>query len=212
MELSEPHVTNRKLNTLHRDVRVTAGEIRIVLNGGVAAFAQAIVQRYEAWQKNWPSLALILRQAKRGFTIYCQNYLTEARLSPRISFEIVQRLFTRMERINGLTRIHGSVATAAGASLREAETTKRAPLSSFSPEVRPVPRVFRRPIAISGTGEVAPSPSFIHDVPPQIAAHARDNRPRVVNVPSIEVSRLTDQVIQAIDRRIIAQRERLGRV
>jgi hypothetical protein len=29
---------------------------------------------------------------------------------------------------------------------------------------------------------------------------------------AIDVHRLTDQVIQAIDRRIVAQRERLGRI
>jgi hypothetical protein len=37
----------------------------------------------------------------------------------------------------------------------------------------------------------------------------RTNHPAPVPV---DVHRLTDQVIQAIDRRIIAQRERLGRI
>jgi hypothetical protein len=46
---------------------------------------------------------------------------------------------------------------------------------------------------------------------------ATSPRPAMAQVPGhgeppLDLNRLTDQVVQAIDRRIIAQRERLGRV
>jgi hypothetical protein len=75
---------------------------------------------------------------------------------------------------------------------------------------RPVPRVVRRSGAV-GTGD---------DQPPaaETFAAASRTRPATAQVPghgelpSLDLNRLTDQVVQAIDRRIIAQRERLGRV
>jgi hypothetical protein len=212
MELSEPHVTSKSLNILHRDVRVTKAGIRSVLFRNAAGFAQAIVRRYDAWQRYWPSLALIFRQAAPGHIIHSSSYQTHSHLVLRMSLELVQHLFTRGERTNAVAVRDNSVATAAGSSLREPETSKRAPRSPFSSEIRPVLRVFRRSPAIRTAREVVSSPAIVESAAPRITAHPRDNRSRVADIPAVEVSRLTDQVIQAIDRRIIAQRERLGRV
>jgi hypothetical protein len=38
------------------------------------------------------------------------------------------------------------------------------------------------------------------------------NRSQTSDFPPIDLNRLTDQVVQAIDRRIIAHRERMGRI
>jgi hypothetical protein len=75
--------------------------------------------------------------------------------------------------------------------------------------VHPVSRIFRRPAVVT-----------IADGQPTTAERTgaiRDSRSAVARAAShadfqpIDVNRLTDQVIQAIDRRIVAQRERMGR-
>ena len=78
------------------------------------------------------------------------------------------------------------------------------------PLARPVSRVVRRPVAEPAITDRALTAETLMMLPGQ--------RPVVVsrtNPPApapIDVNRLTDQVIQAIDRRIVAQRERLGRI
>ena len=78
------------------------------------------------------------------------------------------------------------------------------------PLARPVPTVVRRPVT-----ELVPED---RGFPAETAMPLSGRRPAVVsrtNPPapaSVDVNRLTDQVILAIDRRIVAQRERLGRI
>ena len=70
---------------------------------------------------------------------------------------------------------------------------------------RPVPRIVRR----SATVETGDNQSqAAADSSPR---HAMAQGP-VRGEPPLDLNRLTDQVVQAIDRRIVAQRERLGRV
>jgi len=74
---------------------------------------------------------------------------------------------------------------------------------------RPVPRVVRRSGAMQAGDEQ----------PPAAGAFAATSSPRLAiaqvpghGEPPLDLNHLTDQVVQAIDRRIIAQRERMGRV
>jgi hypothetical protein len=71
------------------------------------------------------------------------------------------------------------------------------------------------PVASVAVGaETNPSPQT-SDVPwPHAAGQShRLNQPGPVQNPNgIDLNHLTDQVIQAIDRRLIAQRERVGRI
>lgn len=80
---------------------------------------------------------------------------------------------------------------------------------SMAEATRPVQRVVRRTAAaMSGDNPPTAAETF---------AAASRPRPAMAQVPGhgeppLDLNRLTDQVVQAIDRRIIAQRERLGRV
>ena len=87
--------------------------------------------------------------------------------------------------------------------------TPRLPVSqsegSTAGATRPVPRIVRR----SATVETGDNQSqAAADSSPR---HAMAQGP-VRGEPPLDLNRLTDQVVQAIDRRIVAQRERLGRV
>jgi hypothetical protein len=79
------------------------------------------------------------------------------------------------------------------------------------PQEHAIPMVFRRPRA-TPTQSAATDP-----VPdnPRLLAHGwawtADGARRPASPEPIDVNRLTDQVIQTIDRRIVAQRERMGR-
>jgi hypothetical protein len=80
---------------------------------------------------------------------------------------------------------------------------------STAEAMRPVPRIVRRTAAaMSGDNPPTAAETF---------AVTSSPRPAMAQVPGhgeppLDLNSLTDQVVQAIDRRIIAQRERLGRV
>jgi hypothetical protein len=73
------------------------------------------------------------------------------------------------------------------------------------PVVTPVPRVVHRNAGRAASAESQPATAKPTD------AKAFSSTP-ATTPPAIDVERLTNEVVRAIDRRIIAQRERLGRV
>jgi hypothetical protein len=91
-----------------------------------------------------------------------------------------------------------------------------APASVALPQLpaQPVPRVLRRPMAPSNEQErdVARVKTGRRPRPEQRWSGAPALVPEPGDMSAGEVNRLTDRVIQAIDRRIIAERERLGRI
>lgn len=110
--------------------------------------------------------------------------------------EVVQRVKGRGERIEGW-------------SPRAPRLAER-PLDAKGdwmtiPRVRPVPRVVHRPTKPPLPAE--PQPLAAERIP------AKTSRPMSsTSPPVVDVERLTTEVVRAIDRRIIAQRERLGRI
>jgi hypothetical protein len=77
----------------------------------------------------------------------------------------------------------------------------------------PVPRVLQRrapPVAVEDEG--APSPNAPPGLSQREGGSTRARPAAVAVAPTLDVERLTEQVIKGIDRRIIAQRERLGRI
>lgn len=149
--------------------------------------------------------------------------------------ETVQIVSTHTQRTEYLLR-RGQRVEAAGSpsgANRQASAASQANVLPFElapqvslPGVRPVPRIVHR--AAQRQIEAAGRPSAGVQRPavganaPPIAAAPRpvadmDVPPVDLGQPAAPVSalnleRLTDQVVQAIDRRIIAQRERLGRI
>ena len=76
-----------------------------------------------------------------------------------------------------------------------------------TPIERHVPRVVRRMAPVSFSPEAVDA----RPVQPSMHPANRHGTSPVTAAPALDMDRLTEQVIQGIDRRIIAQRERLGR-
>lgn len=108
-------------------------------------------------------------------------------------------------------------ARAAASGPGAAATTAITPVTAAA--IAPVPRVMRRAVtpaaagrvAVAAPAAVAPAQMPAHAIPIHAAA-APAPAPSAAVVPLAEVERITDQVVAAIDRRIAARRERLGRV
>jgi hypothetical protein len=130
--------------------------------------------------------------------------------------QLVRRLVTRGKRIDlvaipGVARIP---QTGSSRGILPAMGMEEDMILPMAP-ARPVPRIVRRPIAtitdsppltgeivdVSGSWPVWPKPS-------RTGGTSVGSQP---DIPPLDLNRLTDQVIRAIDHRIIAQRERLGR-
>lgn len=78
---------------------------------------------------------------------------------------------------------------------------------------RPVPRVLRRIAPVSFNAEAVDAgqvQTSLHSANRHVTSPGPGSP--VTAAPAIDVDRLTEQVIQGIDRRIIAKRERLGRL
>ena len=120
---------------------------------------------------------------------------------------LVQRLVTRGERVEELirqSRTSFQVLDAVGAVRRsEPEQT-----ISFS---RPAQNVVRR-TPLAKPDSARPSRPADNEFGGFWGRQRETVTPSLPQTAALDINRLTEQVIQAIDRRIIAQRERLGKV
>jgi len=123
--------------------------------------------------------------------------------------ETIQRLVEQHTRVVSASRAPADAPAAA--PTRPAGQTVLHPAAPLVPELEgPPARRFRRQAAAGAPGTAAGV-----DAQPQTAAGAAALQavppapPAALSAP--EINRLAEQVIQTIDRRIIAQRERLGR-
>jgi hypothetical protein len=137
--------------------------------------------------------------------------------------QLVQRMVSRGQRIDtvsppGLASLPWSgtnqAAAFPGASglsrIAVPATDDYTPPRASVPLAKPVPRLVRRPPAATTAAGQAPTAArskVDHD--PQTAVTG--NTPPTGAAP-LNLNQLTDQVVQAIDHRIVAQRERLGRI
>jgi hypothetical protein len=82
------------------------------------------------------------------------------------------------------------------------------------PPVGPLPRIVRRPSRPLPPVETAPGawPSTARSRPLAEMTWGDDEPPvrAAVEQPAIDMDRLTEQVIRTLDRRLVAQRERMG--
>lgn len=104
--------------------------------------------------------------------------------------EIVRRLTKRLRRIDG------------------AENNPPHPASAVA-TARSIPRVLRRPAAEAA---VEAQPAADQTTNPSRQAAWPQQAARVDDPAALDINRLTEQVVSTIDRRIIAHRERLGRM
>jgi hypothetical protein len=128
----------------------------------------------------------------------------------RIQIEqLVRRLATRAERVEP----ESQAVVRRGSQLDATPATppnRRAPATTIAAE-RPVTLIVRRAtrpmIAAQEAPEQAPQRPPRPDRPP-----TTNGAQPMIDAGTIDLNRVTEQVIQAIDRRIIARRERLGSI
>lgn len=129
---------------------------------------------------------------------------------------MVRRLLARGERVEafGYAGIPGRrLPAAAAASHAASDNAGGEPAEQVSRRPGPMPLVYRRPGVVSTEAETRDG-RRTYSVEAQTAVRQTLN-PLSQNPsqgPSVEVNQLTDQVIQTLDRRLTAWRERMGRM
>ena len=82
-----------RLRLIHRDVRVTAGGLRLARHmapgSRVGEFARAILGRYRGQSLRWPRLGLVFRQDQPGATVQAVYHRTQMRLAPRLALRVL---------------------------------------------------------------------------------------------------------------------------
>lgn len=222
------------LKTTHHEMRVTASQPLLPLfqdwKGGPgresrpAGFARALMRRYEFQGGDWPRPALVFSPVR--LEVMARHDYHQLHLAPRLDFTVVRRLIGRAERVEAVASPGALTGRRPGPDWPPAPgvpavrrsgpdrspappTGERASPWLPPPMVQPVPRVVRRPAAVTATT----NHSVVDDARlPGAATLPADSSQRPAVAASVDVNHLTDQVIQAIDRRIIAHRERLGKI
>ena len=203
------------------------------------AFARSVTRRLGVRHGAPPHVPLVLRRAQRGHPAV-RAYMRTLALQPRVDLRLthihrhasrtververfhrertatierlVERLQTRTTRADSVVRREVAPAVALAAPLIPRELAvllppHRAPAVSPLP---PAPTVLRRE---RPTRTDAPERPLRELTPAGFAsplpAARRDPEPAAATV---DVAHLTDQVIHAIDRRLVAERERHGRL
>lgn len=230
-----------RLRLARRDPRVSVGRQAVRLQlppSRAAAFAQALIDRYAPGSPWWPVLGLVFTQSAPGVTLRPVLQHHALYLAPRLNLTFlaslhgpqspqpdrvwqgqrittheertVQRLIARTERVvQRLATREQQLVTRLVAREERAEIA--------APKNRPVvtcsvaaPRIDQDRVA-AGVPRRTTAGSLADQELASAARPAGAGQP-LATLPPADVSRLADQVIQAIDRRIIAQRERLGRI
>jgi hypothetical protein len=218
------------LHVISGDWRVSADGVRLAqqtaIHSGVGTFVQALMARHKSWQTHGPRLDFILRRRPSGITMSPIYHQVHVQAAPRLHLTIRGETHVRHERSIARTErtlreqlVHylsargtriDAVATPGRLTARGSHDAPSPGTRADLPLARPVPRVVRRPhteLAPDDRGLSAETAMTLPGRRPVVASRMDAPAPA-----AIDVHRLTDQVIQAIDRRIVAQRERLGRI
>ena len=203
-------MVNNVLQTTTRDIRVSDTVQPAAETPHLAlAFVRELLDRYAARpvRPYTTSMILLRRQEPSPASIFQHQTIN---LAPRLDLAVLRTEPATEPRPRLQPAIQGGRVEA---NSRTAQPTSRKSPNGRNdasiPRVRPVPRVVRRPQTSAlqqPTSAASPAP-----------ARATTNNPMVSTWPVptaklVDVNRLTDEVVRAIDRRIVAERERLGKV
>jgi hypothetical protein len=229
------------LQTGRREIRVTRGKrlnfLSRLLGAGALKFARALQQRYT--DRGWrdPLHGFILRKHRIGAAIQHLHRRQQISITPHLNLTVLNWTMPagnvehsapvpslphlRHQRETQLvitvaqqreTHLLEQVAEQIISHKRRVEIKSQPPFASPSlPQAPEIKRVVRQ--ALSTKTDQVPLPTDVERRidRKQLERKTGNEMDRVRDVP-IDINRLTDQIIQTIDRRIIAQRERLGRV
>jgi hypothetical protein len=153
------------------------------------------------------------REIVRPFLVWhAATPVPAAAAAPQRSPDLVTRILARERRVESAATIH----TLLERVVRERDRAKPGPSTPPMPPPAPaVPMIVRRPAAPPVAGEASrPRPPVRPDlVDWDLPAASRPAAaPAPIPLGPTELSRLTDQVVRAIDHRFTAHRERHGRI
>jgi hypothetical protein len=202
MELRRsPPAANFSSHNYHAQINVSPRLQLTVLQSTLPATAQAAATVAESLMRS--SYTTLERQSQlrsRQFqrieqTELLVRQLQRDRTETVLQQELVQRMVDRTTRMETVTVSRSMVPPI---------TEPQLPLTMELATAQPVPQVVR---AAQSAESIAPE--VRRSTPLSTSPAASGLVPPVV--PSIDVNRLTDQVMQTIDRRLLAYRERRGR-
>lgn len=164
---------------------------------------------------SWPTRAATLATAnlvrpilrvERHIQTYLLQRIVSSAAEPAPLEQLTRRLITRAE------RVEVGPAGSPGNAGRTKRPRPEAAAQPFIPQpaVPPVRQIVRRRSAVEAERDISSRSTAGSHSTLQDENKAPSTGRSAPDAP-INLSRLTDQVIQAIDRRIAAQRERLGR-
>jgi hypothetical protein len=126
--------------------------------------------------------------------------------------QIVHRLLTRGIQIEAVTTPGVPAVSRSSMSQAAAQAMDNsAPLFASVTPPGPLPRVVRRTAGVATAPEATSLVSGAQHAPSHDGFQETGGVQRGKELASIDINRLTEQVMHALDRRLIAQRERFGR-
>jgi hypothetical protein len=225
------------LRTSRRDIRIAPGTFsarRFRSGADTLGFAETLLKRYidRGWLE--PIHSYVLRKVRIGIAIQHLHRHQQVNIAPRLALtvrtwnvhlspnpftpiESLSRMQQETQRIRTVTQrreTHFAEHLVEQIVARKRRLEMNAVFSLTFPSVPRLPevkRVVRREAHIIEDQPVS-TPVAEQTIDRRMPERKTNNEiHRGVEAP-MDLNRLTDQIIQTIDRRIIAQRERLGRV
>lgn len=174
-----------------------------------AAFVRALRQRHQAETAVIPHLNRIFLRPRPPLSL--TYHQARVHLAPRLTLTVLRSPSptTPAPPILQVSTRGRRVAPVPVSQRLTAPTPARSHSEVLSPTYAPVPLVFHKPnvvLAEEGLPFAAGTSHRRSSVPAPLPMVAD------TGTPPIDVQNLADEVIQTIDRRIVAQRERLGRI
>jgi hypothetical protein len=229
------------LRTSRRDIRITGGKGSSFLNrpldAGALQFAGVLLRRYLGREWSDPLHGLILGKNRIGAAIQHLHRHQQISITPNLALTVLNwtghsrvsdrpaavppaphlRYQQNIELIRGVTRkqethiLEQFVDQVIWQKRRVEVNSQPSPAGNSALQVPDVKRVVRR--TVTPIQDQAPiDPVTVQRMEGKLQERKPSNQTYGSPEAPIDLNRLTDQIIQKIDHRIVAQRERLGRV
>jgi len=206
-------VANRIVSPLPPTNHVAAAQTTVLLLHYLRPLAQTATRQVTAMMEPESGpLWRIVRQPLmiRRLELLVSELHQRQQLDRVTSEQICQRIVQRSQRSEAFS-VPGSRAAQPEHSNPSDQVAASMHRTAASTAARPVPRVVRRQGLVQTTG--AATPAQAAGQPMQAPFHVQRSTfgQAPVTPAAIDINRLTEQVVQQIDRRILAYRERTGR-
>ncbi len=219
------HVQSPKKSKLNRcDSPATDGfaslpRRHLQYNRGLEFF-RSISCRYQEMPGRWSRVGLIFARQSSTLRIQSIHHQSPVILKSRLALTLSPRITIQPHKVANLTVIHHErieTRTASVTPTKDGFVPPRAngDWDSARPQIErsypPLPRVLRRPVHTDAVESTTTAGSTTKGSPLQRKEPSTSDHIRSAPLKPIDVNHLANEVIRTIDRRIVAQRERMGR-